>query len=100
MLALAKELGIKEAKVPSSSLDKITAEFLEEKLGPLKPAEPIAPVVPEAPIVIIKAPEPEPPPPAPEAAPVAEAIAPAAEPAGQTPSTPEATLGHAPAPSP
>ena len=98
VLAIAKELGIKEAKVPSSSLDKITAEFLEEKLGPLKPAEPVAPVVPEAPIVIIKAPEPEPPPPVPEAAPVAEAIAPAAEPTGQTPAAPEATTGHAPAP--
>ncbi len=98
VLAIAKELGIKEAKVPSSSLDKITAEFLEEKLGPLKPAEPVAPVVPEAPIVIIKAPEPEPPPPAPEVAPVAEAIAPAAEPTGQTPAAPEATTGHAPAP--
>ena len=36
VLTVAKELGIKEAKVPSSSLDKITAEFLEEKLGPLK----------------------------------------------------------------
>ena len=44
VLAVAKELGIKEAKVPSSSLDKITAEFLEEKLGPLKPATP-APVI-------------------------------------------------------
>ena len=57
VLAIAKELGIKEAKVPSSSLDKITAEFLEEKLGPLKPAELVAPVMPEAPIVIIKEPE-------------------------------------------
>ena len=65
VLAIAKELGIKEAKVPSSSLDKITAEFLEEKLGPLKPAEPPAPIVVEAPILIIKAPEPEPPPPEP-----------------------------------
>ncbi|MBI5803045.1 MAG: translation initiation factor IF-2 [Verrucomicrobia bacterium] len=78
VLALAKELGIKEAKVPSSSLDKITAEFLEEKLGPLKPAEPVAPPVIEAPIVIIKAPEPEPPPPPPEPEPPAAESAPAA----------------------
>lgn len=33
VLTVAKELGIKEAKVPSSSLDNSTAEFLEEKLG-------------------------------------------------------------------
>ena len=94
VLAIAKELGIKEAKVPSSSLDKITAEFLEEKLGPLKPAEPVAPVAPEAPIVIIKAPEPEPPPPVAEAAATfAETIAPAAEPVAET----KAAVGHAPA---
>ncbi len=85
VLAIAKELGIKEAKVPSSSLDKITAEFLEEKLGPLKPAAPAPVVEAPAPLVIIKAPEPEPPPaPAPEAvAPVAEAAAPAAAPAAE-----------------
>ena len=29
VLAKAKELGITAAKVPSSSLDKITAEYLE-----------------------------------------------------------------------
>jgi len=85
VLAIAKELGIKEAKVPSSSLDKITAEFLEEKLGPLKPAAPAPVVEAPAPLVIIKAPEPEPPPaPAPEAvAPVAELAAPAAAPAAE-----------------
>ena len=33
VLARAKELGISAAKVASSSLDKITAEYLEEKLG-------------------------------------------------------------------
>ena len=32
VLAHAKTLGIAAAKVPSSSLDKITAEFLEEEL--------------------------------------------------------------------
>ena len=33
VLAKAKELGIAAAKVPSSSLDKITAEYLEQELG-------------------------------------------------------------------
>ena len=33
VLAKAKELGITGAKVPSSSLDKITAEYLEQQLG-------------------------------------------------------------------
>jgi translation initiation factor IF-2 len=74
VLAKAKELGIKEAKVPSSSLDKITAEYLEKELGPIKPVEVAkpAPVV-EAPIQVIHeappppvAPEPVAPPPAPE----------------------------------
>ena len=35
VLAKAKELGIATAKVPSSSLDKITAEYLEEQLRPM-----------------------------------------------------------------
>src|SRR4249920_3411530 len=34
VLVKAKELGISAAKVPSSSLDKITAEYLEEQLVP------------------------------------------------------------------
>ncbi len=33
VLAKAKALGMVAAKVPSSSLDKITAEFLEEQLA-------------------------------------------------------------------
>jgi translation initiation factor IF-2 len=37
VLAKAKELGIAEAKVPSSSLDKITAEYLEDELAKLYP---------------------------------------------------------------
>jgi hypothetical protein len=32
VLGKAKELGMKEAKVPSSSLDKITAQYLEDEL--------------------------------------------------------------------
>jgi len=75
ILAKAKSLGITTAKVASSSLDKITAEYLEEELlkehpdvaAKLKPAA-AEPAPAEAPaksaeppqIEIIKAPEPEP----------------------------------------
>src|ERR1044071_7014635 len=52
VLAKAKELGIAAARVPSSSLDKITAEFLEEKLGGKKVAEAPAPQ-PTQPIVVV-----------------------------------------------
>src|SRR5437667_4856009 len=66
VLAKARDLGITGAKVPSSSLDKITAEYLEEQLGGGKAvalAEPPPPAL--QPVVIVSAP-PEPPPPAPE----------------------------------
>ena len=45
VLAKAKDLGITTARVASSSLDKITAEYLEEQLGgkPAPPPEPIPP---------------------------------------------------------
>ena len=71
VLTAAKALGIAAAKVPSSSLDKITAEYLEEEIlkthpalaAKLKPAalapEP-KPVHVEQKIEIIKAPEPPP----------------------------------------
>ncbi len=86
VLHKAKELGIAAAKVPSSTLDKITAEFLEEQLAPLaKPPEPPKPVE-VAPVTIIHAPSPPLPPepvaevaPAPEVAPAAPAAAPSAE---------------------
>src|SRR5438128_4083908 len=56
VLAKAKTLGITAAKVPSSSLDKITAEYLEEQLGGVRPKpapEPRqAPSAPREPIVI------------------------------------------------
>ena len=67
VLSRAKELGIAAARVASSSLDKITAEYLEEQLrkdhpeltAAPEPAPPIpAPAAPE-PIVVLKAP-PEP----------------------------------------
>src|ERR1051325_2359801 len=59
VLAKAKKLGIAAAKVPSSSLDKITAEYLESQFSPkvaAKAPEPVAapvptPAVVEAPFV-------------------------------------------------
>src|SRR5206468_10977962 len=64
VLAKAKELGITGAKVPSSSLDKITAEYLEEKLGGGKPVAALQPPPALEPVVIVSAP-PESPPPVP-----------------------------------
>ena len=47
VLSKAKELGIAAAKVPSSSLDKITAEFLEEQLAAgIKKSQPAPPPPP------------------------------------------------------
>src|SRR6266540_675955 len=43
VLVKAKELGIAAARVPSSSLDKITAEYLESHLKPAAAAAPAAP---------------------------------------------------------
>ncbi len=68
VLVRAKELGIHAAKVPSSSLDKITAEFLVEQLGGKKVAE--APAPPPAPAIVVVHEPPPPPPPV-------EAVAPA-----------------------
>jgi len=61
VLTKAREMGISAAKVPSSTLDKITAEFLEEQLAPhAKPAEAAKPVE-HAPVAIISTPEAPPP---------------------------------------
>ena len=49
VLAKAKALGITTAKVPSSSLDKITAEYLENELGGIPVVAPPAPVSPAPP---------------------------------------------------
>lgn len=126
ILAAAKTLGISAAKVPSSSLDKITAEYLEEEIlkahpdiaaklkpGAAAPAEP-RPEPVEQKIEIIKAPEPPPAPPVveiPEPEPVvAEAPAPVAvvepalaAPVIEAPSAPavaQVTPPPAPAPAP
>jgi translation initiation factor IF-2 len=65
VLAKAKELGISAARVPSSSLDKITAEYLEDHLRPAKPVAPEPPPPPpvQEPIVIVSAPPAAPAPP-------------------------------------
>jgi translation initiation factor IF-2 len=71
VLAKAKALGIAAAKVPSSSLDKISAEWLEEeilksspevaaRLAPKPAPEPPKPAPVEEKIVLITAPPPEP----------------------------------------
>ncbi|MDB6025240.1 MAG: infB [Verrucomicrobiales bacterium] len=53
VLAKAKELGI-AAKVPSSSLDKITAEYLEQQLTPLiEQTPPPAPPAPQEPLKVV-----------------------------------------------
>src|SRR5579864_3116588 len=77
VLAKARELGIVAAKVASSSLDKITAEYLEHELTGGKSAATATPPTPAAEpekILIVTAP----PPPEPmivEAAPLVEAKA-------------------------
>lgn len=48
VLVKARGLGIAAARVPSSSLDKITAEYLEEQLG-YKPAPPPLPLTEKSP---------------------------------------------------
>ncbi len=64
VLAKAKELGIIGARVASSSLDKITAEYLEDQIKATHPRF----LAPPAPPPLPPAPTPEPAPP-PEAAP-------------------------------
>ncbi len=64
VLSKAKELGITTAKVPSSSLDKITAEYLEDHLKPavaaVPEAPPTSPPAPEPILIVSAPPEPEP----------------------------------------
>jgi translation initiation factor IF-2 len=75
VLSKAKELGIAAARVASSSLDKITAEYLENQLKEAHPnlsapppaaaaaAAPLSPLVPPAPPAAAPAAPPLPPPP-------------------------------------
>jgi len=79
VLSKAKGLGISAAKVASSSLDKITAEYLEGELlkehpeiaSPTPPPPPPPAPVPQEPIKVVTAP-PEPPPAPPEPAPLSQ----------------------------
>lgn len=104
VLARAKDLGISGAKVPSSSLDKITAEYLEHTLAALlsPPGEQAAPTPPpapaEPPIVIRSIPQEAPPAPAPVHAPTeVNAIA---SPASEPVSTPGGSASEAVSPAP
>src|SRR5215831_9855381 len=63
VLAKAKELGIAGARVASSSLDKITAEFLEEQLILAYPDRAVLAAAPAAEATPVPAPPPPPPPP-------------------------------------
>ena len=86
VIAKAKELGIAGARVPSSSLDKITAEYLESHFTPAKPAAPPSPPPTPEPIVVLTAPAAEIPPSAPEVKVEPEPEAPAVTP--ETPPEP------------
>jgi len=99
VLTKAREMGISAAKVPSSTLDKITAEFLEEQLAPLaKPHEAAKPVE-HVPVAIIGTPEVSAPAPEP-AAPAAEhRAAPEPEPSPAPVPAPERRVEPAPVPS-
>lgn len=111
VLAKAKELGIAAARVPSSSLDKITAEFLIHELTggkPLAPAVPPPPAEPEK-IILVTAPPPPPPEPPVERVPeepvvtaeAAEAKAPPAPEAPKENGEPATTITQAqPPPAP
>jgi translation initiation factor IF-2 len=112
VLSKAKELGIAAARVASSSLDKITAEYLEEQLrkdhpslsSPTPPAPPAPPPV-EEPIIVVTAPPPPPPEPevvlpqpveeAPAAAPIIVEIPAAPEPAPAIEPEPEPAVAEA-----
>ncbi len=89
VLAKARELGITNAKVASSTLDKITAEYLEEKLAPEAPKPPAPPVeapAAEAPAAPVSAPEQAPPAAEPAPATTPEVVTPA--PTAEAPASP------------
>src|SRR5260370_33893103 len=92
VLAKAKELGIMAARVPSSSLDKITAEFLESHFKPALPPALPAPAAPPEPILAVSAPTA---PPVVEAAGIKTEVVPVVETKAPTPA---AAWGVPPAP--
>jgi len=79
VLSKAKELGIAAARVASSSLDKITAEYLEQQLIQAFPNHAGPPAVAVPPPVPVSIPEPirlvtAPPPPPPEQAEIVQSV--------------------------
>ncbi len=84
VLSKAKELGIAAAKVASSSLDKITAEYLRDQLLPMvsstdaqpaaEPAPSAPPAEPDKPVIIVPPAPPSPVAEEPEEAPVEEVV--------------------------
>jgi translation initiation factor IF-2 len=110
VLAKAKDLGMKEAKVPSSSLDKITAQYLEDELvkdhpdsAPATPAPvQVAPVAPSppTPITVISEPAPVEIVAAPVEAPPVEVPIPVAKVELEPPPAPVETPAPAPPPLP
>ena len=111
ILAQAKAMGIAAAKVPSSSLDKITAEWLEQeivkthpevaaRLAPKPPPEPPKPAPVEEKIVLITAAPPPPPEPKPEPAVVETITATAPAPVVEPPKPAAPKLPPPPPPKP
>jgi translation initiation factor IF-2 len=106
VLAKAKDLGIAGARVPSSSLDKITAAYLEENLAGAVAAKPEpAPPAPPEPVLLVTTPaEPPPAPPEPMPAPLVETppevTEPEPPPVAVTPPAPEPPEVALPAPAP
>jgi len=107
VISKAKELGIAAAKVPSSSLDKITAEYLEDQLRLAHPeiaAPPPAPPPPppkEEPVVLVTAPpEPVPPPAEIIQPPTSQAIETGTASILEATATPLPVLAASPVPSP
>ena len=104
VLVKAKELGIAAAKVASSSLDKITAEYLEQQLAPFAQAPTQAIPVDEYKVEIISAPAvPKPEAPSQEPAPTSfppslssHHVAPAGSPAAIAHSSAQAPASAAP----
>lgn len=84
VLARAKELGI-VARVASSTLDKITAEYLEQQILASRPDLLAPKPTPQEPAVVPAEPPPPPPPAVPVEAPIAATPPPEVQPAKQEP---------------